>query len=461
MATTTIRKVGVCLCRHGAEDHAEGACSSCNCKRFWARPCKCGHRPEEHSGSCQECSCQHYQIDKSPEWLLRMRVRAGQWRTALKAHDRGFMSPQMELSTRVYSFLLSKATGREKRRIAIKGYKENKPVPVQPADILKALNAGEVVARLELPHITRALRQLEAWGLIRVAGMPVRGHRIIGCYSRPRPVRKPASSEDRNVTKSDNISDDNSPVINDLIISARKTLVKRVSEALRKELEAIERNGNVTKSDNKLLAQEIVDKALNVIRNEYISRLEVIRGGNLSVALYKEEEVIERSNRRRRQTPAEPPPPDPAPEPSTTTTNDLVAETLNSYVTTDLQAIALLKERVAAVAPDATEAEIVHAIHQKGKLSLKKDNPTGFLLTAVPNLFRGAAPWRTELRAARQRAEEWEATQRAESLEMARQAIQDPATDSRELEIWLTAYPELRCEVPGQPEQGKKEPCDA
>jgi hypothetical protein len=463
-ATAEARTAVVCLCKHGKEKHQSKGCTEpdCECRRYWARPCKCGHRPEEHNtdGACRVCpkerderkldgrslKCQGFEPDSSPAWLLRMGVPGGRWRTAVKAHD----ETVMQFGTtkeRVYAYLASASTGRGKRRIAVKGHSDGRPVPVQPADILAGLEHEEklLCRRLKMPyvrsldrrHISRALQDLADEGRIRLAGMPVRGHRIIGVYSRPRrgkppePPPEPPPEEPGNVIKSDDISDDKSYVINNLIFPLRKLLVKRVSDTLRKQLAGMVPE-NVIESDDKSWAQELVDQALNVITDGYISRVNVIRSGP---PINKEEEISigsKSSSSERERSPEEP----------TTTTEDPVAQAVHRHdPLAPPRLIEELKTEVRKVDPEASDGEIAYAVAMKAPLA--KRNPAKFFVKAVPECFQPPAPWKAELRSREQAARAKQEAQEAENREYARQVIADPSTPPDERKIWLDLYPEL------------------
>jgi hypothetical protein len=64
----------------------------------------------------------------------------------------------------------------------------------------------------------------------------------------------------------------------------------------------------------------------------------------------------------------------------------VMAEELGMHV--DAAAVAQLLKDCKAIAKDVTAAEIAGGVRMKAGLAKKKDSPVGFLLTAVPNLFR-------------------------------------------------------------------------
>jgi hypothetical protein len=69
-----------------------------------------------------------------------------------------------------------------------------------------------------------------------------------------------------------------------------------------------------------------------------------------------------------------------------------VMEALSHYGTPDRDVSRQLIEACLRAAPDATDEEMVHFIHEKGQYTLKRgkvDNPIGFLLIAVPKCFSG------------------------------------------------------------------------
>jgi hypothetical protein len=80
---------------------------------------------------------------------------------------------------------------------------------------------------------------------------------------------------------------------------------------------------------------------------------------------------------------------------------DPVAEALHYWAPgSDAVAKESLCRMVREIAKDATDDEIAHSINVKGPVARSKKNPTGFLLTAVPNHFRSPALWRADLRRA-------------------------------------------------------------
>jgi hypothetical protein len=75
------------------------------------------------------------------------------------------------------------------------------------------------------------------------------------------------------------------------------------------------------------------------------------------------------------------------------TTATAVYDALSEYGTVDHAALTRLIKDCKDVAPDCTEQEIVHFIHEKGALTKARDsrilNPIGFLIEAVPKCFAG------------------------------------------------------------------------
>lgn len=68
----------------------------------------------------------------------------------------------------------------------------------------------------------------------------------------------------------------------------------------------------------------------------------------------------------------------------------LLLAALREYgVAVDDQALMQLIRRCQQNLADATEEEMVAMVHRKGRLAGRKDNPMGFLLTAIPNMFLG------------------------------------------------------------------------
>jgi hypothetical protein len=72
-----------------------------------------------------------------------------------------------------------------------------------------------------------------------------------------------------------------------------------------------------------------------------------------------------------------------------------IYEALAQYGSVDEDALIRLKKSCRQHAPDCTQEEIIHFIHQKGSLVRGRDtrihSPIGFLLTAVPKCFSGEA----------------------------------------------------------------------
>jgi hypothetical protein len=80
------------------------------------------------------------------------------------------------------------------------------------------------------------------------------------------------------------------------------------------------------------------------------------------------------------------------PENQTTMTAELeqVSECLAMYCRVETAAVQTLVSNCHAKAHGATVAAICDAIHLKGPMAPKKDNPLGFLMVAVPNALMGA-----------------------------------------------------------------------
>jgi hypothetical protein len=78
-------------------------------------------------------------------------------------------------------------------------------------------------------------------------------------------------------------------------------------------------------------------------------------------------------------------------EPEAMATSDPVRETARQYATVDPAGIQLLRK---ACAPHSDNA-ICAGIHAKGRQATKRDNPFGFLLTAVPNWLKDPENLRT------------------------------------------------------------------
>lgn len=81
------------------------------------------------------------------------------------------------------------------------------------------------------------------------------------------------------------------------------------------------------------------------------------------------------------------PPPPPAPDEAF-----VVQATMNEYTDSDLDAASDLLRDCRNHAPAATVTDVCQRIRAKGGIARRATNPTGFLLTAVPKLFKG---WRS------------------------------------------------------------------
>lgn len=405
----------VCFCKHEAANHLHGlgSCQKCDCKGLHLRPCICGHGIAEHVGKCKHpgCECRSVRIDRSPEFLLRMGLGSGSWQFISTPQLEYLMRPTQEHKVRVFAAGLKMAMGNN-RRLAVK-FKGGKQVPATPADILSMLNATEKIGRLQRQHVYRALLELEKDGVCRQSGRPVRGARLLYFYARPRPSRlvaedpnteteTPAPETEEIVITSGynvplNLTDER--YLRDVIIlPAKASLVKIVSKSLR---EALPENSFVITDGYKEELEKIVEDALNVLADGY-KRLSIVTSHGAFVtagdAAYKEVfNSLPSSLSSSSPTLA-----NPVHSGAKTTTRggppDLISEALSAYVTTDPDAVRQLRAKVLEMDTAATDGEIIQAIHEKGRLAQKKNSPMGFLLVAVPNLFRGHQVWLAEMR---------------------------------------------------------------
>lgn len=127
-------------------------------------------------------------------------------------------------------------------------------------------------------------------------------------------------------------------------------------------------------------------------------------------------------------------------------TSSAILAALNTHGRGDDDAVHSLIRRCQRYAADATEAEIVHFIHEKASVlrSGRIDNPIAFLLVYVPKCFAGETLrlYREEQR--RQQAEAKQAERDAEAWDLAERerlkAVLDDPSASAEEKAWARQY---------------------
>jgi predicted transcriptional regulator len=127
-------------------------------------------------------------------------------------------------------------------------------------------------------------------------------------------------------------------------------------------------------------------------------------------------------------------------------TSSAILAALNTHGRGDDDAVHSLIRRCRRYAPDATEAEIVHFIHEKASVlkSGRIDNPIAFLLVYVPKCFAGETlrQYRDEQR--RRQAEARQAERDAEAWDLAERerlktVLDDPSASAEE-KAWARQY---------------------
>ena len=187
-----------CYCRHSREDHAGGKCGRCECGAYLQRPCFCGHVVERHSLACKDpgCKCARFREDRSPEYVLRMGLRNGDWQISLLPRMRALMRPDVQPKTRYYACLMLHADDRRGRasghsgRLAVKVSSGGKTSPLQPGDVVQELNSydPEGLGRITKMDGRKYARQLERDGLVRQVGK-TKGLIRLYVYARPLKAR--------------------------------------------------------------------------------------------------------------------------------------------------------------------------------------------------------------------------------------------------------------------------------
>lgn len=274
-----------CYCNRPAHEHPTRACSV-----FQVRPCVCHHAHSAHLGACTErgCDCRGYREDRTPEFLLRSGIHAGDWQFIAAPQLEYWMRPGHPVKMRVWACGMLDAIG-NRRRVATHMNKAGKIVPTTPTDILRRLNALDSIARLDMPAVCNAIVELHEEGAARKHGK-WKGQVRLCFYLRPLPLKQ--APKDGSVSQILVYSDNNFPASdtkNDhlrdaLILRLRGSVVKHVLGALRKELEA---DGIVVDPDNKERVLEILEPALNVVCEAYNQALIVVKNGGV----YKEDSI--------------------------------------------------------------------------------------------------------------------------------------------------------------------------
>ena len=225
------------------------------------RPCVCGHRATLHAPSCQDaaCACRQFRPDQSPEFLLRLGIRAGEWQFITVPQLQFLMRPEQDQTTRVWACGMLHSIG-QRSRLAVKIGPNKNRVPLTPTNIVNELNAFDPIARLTVQNLRRSMEKLEGLGAARRAGR-TKGNVRLFFYARPR-KRNFIVGADYKGQRSPLFSSGYSDVI---ILHIQGTLVKSFRNAIRKNLQ--------------LLAPEIVvefdyETAIDVVLEPLLKLLE-------------------------------------------------------------------------------------------------------------------------------------------------------------------------------------------
>jgi hypothetical protein len=275
----------LCRCSHAAAAHIAGGCTRCDCRSFRLRPCVCGHSRAEHVPGCAACSCKQFRIDKTPDFLLRMGVHAGEWQFVTVPQLEFLMRPGHAETVRIWACGMKHSIG-QRSRMAVKA-KDGEKVPLSPSDIVDELNALDTIGRMTRQNVRRALAELERAGAVRRAGRQRNNVRLF-FYARPLTSRQVPDEEENLVVKSDYqspVSDSlGSHLLEQQISRIQGVVVKTVLRGLREVCKA---ENLVVKSDYKNIIQEALKPALEVVSDAYQRLLFVVKSGGA----YKEDSI--------------------------------------------------------------------------------------------------------------------------------------------------------------------------
>lgn len=402
-----------CYCNHS--EHAHPCKEECGCKVFQPRPCVCGHH---HANHCTECVCRRYREDRSPEFLLRQGIRAGEWGIAALPRLQALMRPEQDAWVRIWACLAIHVMDRQGqpsqkrnrgRLVMHRVGSAEVAAPMSPHDVMNELNALDTVPRLDKHEVRRNLRELERWGMVRVVGN-TRKHTHILLYARPLKFRTLAPLIDPDLGGRISPQLPPSPTSGNylreaLFLPLRATLVKSFSRTLRAQMEAAGLTASAlgAESDPQNLIAQSVDELLLGVQIAYQKLLfgvglapqtsdayikerarassiyPVIAGTEKSSS--SETPETQKTDDDAKQSPS-------APKPKTEDW-DVAGRAAAEYCPVDDNWVQRMKAACQKRCPDITAAEVAQLIHMKGKQATTKSNPAGFLLTAVPNLCEG------------------------------------------------------------------------
>ena len=395
LARKPIRTAGateMCFCGHA---HRGADCEHCECTHFQLRPCTCGHPAERHGKTCLEkgCDCRRYVADRTPEFLLRRGVRAGEWQFIAKDRLRWLMRPDQPFTIRVWACGMLHA-GRT--RLAVKVDKNGDTAHYTPMDIVRDLNAVDPMGRATKHHVRRSLWELEKEGAVRRVGRqrlnarlyfyerplasrtvepePVLGARfgpqksVLGAKSGP---QKSVSPSTPNHLQKDNFSHVRAALV--------KSLRKAFESALPPDLDL------GAKSGYQKVLDEVLEEVLLVAKSGYQKLVLVAKSGPpLNKEVSSSVVTAAEEPREEAAVPAAAGPP-PEAEP--------IAEALGVYGEVDEETGPRMLAGCRKARPDVPVAEIVAQIHLKAKrMPRETRNPTGWLIATVPHLLTKAPP---------------------------------------------------------------------
>jgi len=308
-----------CLC-----DAVERGHPTEKCQKFQPRPCaNCGRPWSVHQETGSKCK---YREDRSPGFLLKMGIRAGDWQFMPRPRLEAMMRPGNELKTRVWACGLLHA---QRGRLAVRANREGILVPLTPGDIVEELNALDTIDRVDKHSVRKALWELEREGVARRVGS-VRKNVRLYFYVRPLTKRDlpdfiPQSNlgviSDPQISASDT---NQSQLADEYFSHFRGLVVKNFRTALRRTLEL--EPGLVVNSDHQIMIDNLLEKALEGVKSAYQEAILVVRNApaykedssfissteivSSSAAAYKGSPVVEEAPLIKETPPPPPPPPE-------------------------------------------------------------------------------------------------------------------------------------------------------
>ncbi len=428
-------RINLCRCNHPAavhEDEKHG-CTWCDCEGYRPRPCTCGHAESFHLKKCtaEGCGCRKFRQDQSPDFMLHLGVRAGEWQFITVPQLQFLMRPeQRDPTARIWACGMLHAIG-QRQRLAVKTDKHGKVVPLQPADIASELNQFDALGRMSRQSVYREILELERLGAARKIGKEDGNGQIrLFFYAKPlRPRSNNRVAKSQSVVWPDYATSVNGTNNNHLrdavIVPVRRALVKTLMRALREDL--ADQDDPVVPPDYAELIEETLQPVLAVVQAAY----ERLRSVVCPASTYKEDSICISSRQAGAgddSGPAACMPAEPAPPAKLAGLRELFPE---DHL--DELALRLLDDRIEATAGTGYDREaFVRYVHRRARKS-----PIGTGLLFAPDGIAAEFCRKEAERASRRKADaaRVQAAEQEHLAEMARESrrvLADPKASEQE-----------------------------